>query len=204
MERIPVNLAVEDALSEAVLRKIVTQRAGVLEVQACYQRRGQGYLKKNISGFNGAAKSTPFIILTDLDATECAPFLIAEWLPHGSHQNLLLRVAVREVESWLLANRHDLAGFLSVSEALIPFDVEDIMDPKQFLIGLAKRSKKRSIRDAIVPKKGSGAVQGPDYSGALVDFAGRFWDISEAASNASSLARSVERVSSFRPVLDWV
>jgi hypothetical protein len=203
MNRIPVNLAVEDAVSEAVLRKMIEQCAGALEVHVCYQRQGQGYLKRNIGGFNSAAKITPFIVLTDLDTIECAPFLIMEWLPHGTHRNLLLRVAVREVESWLLANRVGFAGYLGISEALIPFDVERIPDPKQFLIGLAKRSKKRQIREAIVPKIGSGAVQGPDYNGALVDFAGHFWDIAEATSNARSLARAIERVSNFQPVLEW-
>jgi hypothetical protein len=203
MDRTPVNLAVEDALSEAMLRKMIEQCAEALDVCACYQRHGQGYLKKNIGGFNSAARITPFIVLTDLDAIECAPFLITEWLPYGSHRNLLLRVAVREVESWLLANRDGFARYLSISEALIPLKVEDIMDPKQFLIGLARKSKKRSIREAIVPKMGSGAVQGPDYNGALIDFVRHFWDIDEAANNAASISRAIERIAAFRPALEW-
>jgi hypothetical protein len=104
---IPINLAVEDELSEVVSRKLlkVTRRSYV--VGACYSQGGFGYLRKKISGFNNAAKGTPFFVLTDLDRGPCASALIGEWLPSPipKHPNLILRVAVQEVEAWLLAAR---------------------------------------------------------------------------------------------------
>ena len=51
---IPINLAVEDDLSESVLRKILQDR---YVVGNCYKRGGFGYLKKNIAGFNPSARS---------------------------------------------------------------------------------------------------------------------------------------------------
>jgi len=36
------------------------------------------------------------------------------------HPNFLFRVAVREVEAWLLAHREGIARFLGISEHLVP------------------------------------------------------------------------------------
>ena len=67
--------------------------------------------------FNHGAKGTPFILLTDLDKNECAPMLIQEWLTDPLHPNLIFRVAVHEVEAWILADREAFAPFLGISPA---------------------------------------------------------------------------------------
>lgn len=103
MNPIPVNLAVEDELSEVVLRRLLAD-ARCYAVGTVYGRRGNGYLRKTIVGWNRAARGCPFIVLTDLDNTRCAPSLIAEWLTVPKHPNLLFRIAVREVEAWLLSD----------------------------------------------------------------------------------------------------
>lgn len=99
MDPIPINLAVEDPLSDAVARKILSSSNRIYEVGITYSRGGFVYLKSKLEGFNNAAKWTPFFILTDLDIEECAPRLRAKWLPKGNHPNLVFRIAVREVES---------------------------------------------------------------------------------------------------------
>jgi len=43
-----------------------------------------------------------------------------KWLPYPKHPNLLFRVAVKEVEAWLLAHRAAFATFLGISDKLIP------------------------------------------------------------------------------------
>lgn len=110
---IPIQLAVEDDLSEAVLRKILSTSGRPYAVGTCYLGRGFGYLRKTIHGFNNAAKGTPYLVLTDLDQAECPPNLIGAWLQVPIHANLVFRVAVREVEAWLLADRAGLARFLA-------------------------------------------------------------------------------------------
>ncbi|KPA10390.1 hypothetical protein MHK_009402 [Candidatus Magnetomorum sp. HK-1] len=80
MEMIPINIAVEDKLSEAVIRKILNSSKRSYIFGACFCRGGSGYLKKNIRGFNNASKASVFLLLTDLDTTECAPTLIRQWL----------------------------------------------------------------------------------------------------------------------------
>ena len=109
MSPIPIDLAVEDALSEAVLRQMLRRCGQLYAVGAVYSRGGYGYLKKTIRGWNAAAKGKPFLLVTDLDSATCPNQLIEDWLPVPKHENLLFRVAVREIEAWLLADAKGLA-----------------------------------------------------------------------------------------------
>lgn len=200
MSQIPVNLAVEDTLSEAVLRRVLEYTARPFYVAACYRKGGYGYLKNHIHGFNHAAQGMPYLVLTDLDQAECPPQLIREWLTHPRHPSLLLRVAVREVEAWLLADRSGMAQFFNIAESLTPRDVELLPDPKQTLIDLARKSRRRALREAIAPPSGSTSTQGPDYNGALLPFVQAKWNIGEAMQNSASLKRTVNVMRSFEPV----
>ncbi len=101
---IPIQLAVEDSLSESVLRAIIRHSGRDYQIGVCYCRGGFGYLKTKIAGFNNAAKRTPFVVLADLDDSECDPLMIRKWLPNGAIRNLIFRMAVREIESWVLAD----------------------------------------------------------------------------------------------------
>jgi hypothetical protein len=107
---IPVNLATEDELSESVLRRLLAHADKGYSVGAAYGRRGFGYLRRTITGWNRAARFVPWVVLTDLDRGTCPAALIDEWLTEPKHPNLLLRVAVREVEAWLLADRSTFSG----------------------------------------------------------------------------------------------
>ena len=96
MTDIPINLAVEDALSEAVLQEILKQSQQCFAVGCCYRKGGNVYLKKILPGLNNAAKGMPHFVLTDLDQADCPLAIISEWLTQPKHPNLLFRVAVRE------------------------------------------------------------------------------------------------------------
>jgi hypothetical protein len=139
MTDIHINLAVEDALSEAVLREMLKQSQRPFFIGSCLNRGGYGYLKKITPGLNHAAKGMTYLILTDLDRGECPLAIISDWLKQPKHPNLLFRVAVKEVEAWLLAHREALAEFLGISVSLIPANVDEIPDPKQLLINLARK-----------------------------------------------------------------
>ena len=196
---IPTNLAVEDDLSEAILRKILHDMYAVGD---CYLRGGFGYLKKNIAGFNNAAKSMPFLVLTDLDLCECAPTLLNEWLLVPCDHNLLFRVAVREVESWVIVGTDRFARFLGIRRTLVPTHVDRIDNPKECLINLTRKSRKRNLREDIVPTEGSTAKQGPDYNGRLISFVEEFWNPYDAMRNSPSLERTIKAVENFQPEWD--
>jgi len=201
MEAIIINLAIEDSLSESLLKKIIGFFSCSFIIGTCYIRSGKGYLKKNIRGFNNAAKGTPFLLLTDLDSAECPPLLIKEWLPYPKNKNLIFRVAVHEIESWLMAHRESFAKFLGIKKTKIPEKVDAIPDPKQFLINLARHSKYREIRDAIVPRPGSSAKYGSDYNGKLIYFVQNHWDVKEAIKYSPSLNRAFNAIKTFKPKL---
>ncbi len=195
-----LNLAIEDSLSEAILRRVLAVFGHRFAVANTYSRGGFGYLKKKVEGFNQASAITPFLMLTDLDTAECAPTLISSWLPRAKHPNFLFRVAEREVESWLLADCFGLAKFLGVSETLVPKRPDDLPDPKRELIAIAKRSRKRDLRESIVPWAGTSAQQGPDYNGALGQFVANNWDPELARKRSRSFDRTILRLAGFEQV----
>jgi hypothetical protein len=197
---IPINLAVEGTLDEEVLRKILQQAGRGYAIGTTHGHRGCGYLRRTIPGFNQGAKGTPFAVLTDLDREKCPPALIRAWLSQPKHPNLIFRVAVRAVEAWLLAHRQGIASFLGIHEDLVPRNVDALENPKQTLVELARKSRSRALREAMVPRRDSTATIGPDYNGRLAVFIRRDWDVTSAVRCSPSLERAVRRIGEFQPV----
>jgi hypothetical protein len=188
-DRLSVNIAVEGDLDEAVLKKILTSVD--IEVVSVYGKQGKDNLRINIQRYNQAAQHGKWVILVDLNNdAECPPPFIDLWLPARS-QNLQLRVAVRAVEAWLLAQRNEIARFLSVPEQRIPVYPENEEKPKATLINVARHSRNKTIREDIIPSAGSTASQGRGYTTRMIEFTMKYWNPERAASNAPSLARSM-------------
>lgn len=199
MNPLYVNLAVEDELSEAALRRILQEVSPSFQVRVCYGKQGIGYLKRTIEGFNKAAKGLPYIVLADLDREQCPPHLVKKWVKQPIHPHLIFRIAVREIETWLLADQQGLTRFLGLSPSAIPTPVEEILDPKRELIALARKSKKRKWREAIVPPPGSTKTQGSDYNAALRVFVDTHWDIGQARLQAPSLDKAWRAIEALLP-----
>jgi hypothetical protein len=76
-----ISMAVEDLLSERILRRLLRDSCRPYAVCACHGHRGKSYLRQVIPGLNHAAQGVPFLVLTDLDTDhECAPALVNDWL----------------------------------------------------------------------------------------------------------------------------
>lgn len=190
MEAISIHLAVEDDLSDWVLRRVLADRPVGYAVAAVFKQNGFGYLKKNTPAFNNMAKVSPVLLLTDLDYRPCAPDLLEQWLKQPRHPDFLLRVAVREVEAWLLACDQELREFLGVGKAVDFPDPESLADPKLDLLKLAEKSRRRPLREAIVRRDSGGNLrQGPAYNSTLAGFVNGLWSPSSASSRCPSLAR---------------
>lgn len=201
MSPIPLHLVVEDELSEVVLRRVLEDTQRDYSIGSAYGRTGFGYLRNTANKWNAAAAAgTPILLLTDLDQHDCAPGLIAEWMNHPCHANFLFRVAVREVECWLMADGDGFAQFLGISNALVPAAPDLVGDPKQTLINLARRSRRRALKQSIVPRQGSTATQGPDYNGCLGDFVRNWWNSNTAKDRSPSLHRAWQKLISFEPL----
>lgn len=123
-----IRAAVEGIVDEAVVRKLVESAGRVLGV--VYGKQGKSLLRQRITGYNNAAQHTPWLVLVDPDHDEnCAPPLRSAWLPQPA-PHLCFRIAVREVEAWLLADIGRLAQFLSVARSKLPADPERLRRPQ--------------------------------------------------------------------------
>ena len=194
-----LDAAVEGDVDEAVVERLAGHVGAT--IGTAYGRKGKSFLRKRIGNYNNAARNRPWLVLVDLDDEfECAPDLITAWLPSPNPQ-LSFRVAVREVESWLIADRERLAAFLSISKSIIPAHPEELPDPKATIVDLARRSRRREIRDDFVPRAGSGREIGPAYVSRLTEYVRDTrsgWRPNVAASAAASLARCLKSLASLR------
>ena len=193
-----LNVFVEDDLGAALIRRIIQEYGDKFAEPILRVTSGFGAIKRQIQKYNEAARRCPMLICTDLDNSNCAPAKIAEWLPNGIHPNLMLRIAVREVESWVMADRETFAGYLHVPETIVPVNPEAEPDPKKRLIDIARRSRKRTLREALVPKANSQAKVGRDYNGTLIQYVQYDWRPSIARTNSDSLDRTMRRLASFQ------
>jgi len=192
----PLLVAAEDELSCEVLRKLVTA-SGRFAISSEINTRGNDQLRKSIKKFKYASHVLPHIVLTDLDRYPCPPALIKDWGAGKLPTRLMLRIAVREVEAWLLADRYGIADFLQVSLNKIPLAPELEPDPKRTLLNLARKSRSRRLTQELLPEQGSVACIGPLYNARLSEFVNTTWNLEQACDAAPSLARAVSRLTSF-------
>jgi hypothetical protein len=188
---IAFQCAFEGSLDEVVVRRLL-RHVGALPGDLYRQRKS--YLLERLQGFNASAQTRPWIVVVDLDHdTGCAPEAVRNWLPAPSHF-MNFRVAVREVEAWILADRERLARYLQVPEARITGTPEEIDYPKEYLINCARESSSSAIRKGIVPTPGGRRAEGPAYLSLLSEFvndAERGWRPDVASDHSESLERCI-------------
>ncbi len=134
----------------------------------------------------------PVLCIADTDG-KCAADLLSAWLPPFAHENFLLRLAVTEAESWLIADQEGFAQEIAVPLNKLPQHPDEAVDPKRLVLSLARKSKKRVIRDEVVSpidpsKPGSG------YNLHLCAFVKTHWNARRAAQTSPSLARAINRL----------
>lgn len=186
---IVVSAAVEGMIDEAIARRLIAHAGAV--AGPVYGRQGKAALRQKIGGYLNAAQWDPWLIVVDLDRDfECAPPLCAEWLDRTAPM-LCFRVAVRQVEAWLLADAEGVADFLGVAKKRVPTDPEAVSEPKTTMINLARASRRRAIREDMVPREGSGRQVGPAYTSRMIEFVSSSWRPNVAAQRSDSLRRAI-------------
>src|ERR1051325_5703286 len=127
--------AVEDAVSEALVRRLVAEVRPDLTIYQVMRQNGQGYIRSKARALNRTAHSVPVFILVDQDRLDPWPAdLIQEILPVRHGPRLLFRVAVMEAESWVLADAENLGTFLGVSRGHIPIAPDEVPQPKEMIV----------------------------------------------------------------------
>lgn len=194
-----IYIATEDALSESVVDRLVVEVGRNLNVAARIRKGGNQHLRAKLPSLARTATVYPVILLTDLDSAECAPSLINDWCQGlNMPERMFLRVAVREVESWLLADRSGFSRFSRIPISQIPRNPDDIDDPKRTLMTLVRRHSARDIKADILPQPRSSATVGLGYNQVLSHFVRETWSPNRASENSDSLHRMCECVRRLR------
>lgn len=191
-----VALATEDGLSEAVGKRLLSEIEYPVEVSLLLRRNGYGYLRSGLTKWCELATQQPVVLLTDLDRYVCPLDLIRDWFGDVVRPNrLIFRIAVREIESWLLAD-HDAMKQLIGQKGKLPTDPDALSDPKAKLLALARNASK-DVRLDLIRAEGVVASQGVGYNARLTSFVSSVWNPERAASRSASLRRARERLREF-------
>jgi len=183
----PLRAVVEGPGDEAIARRLATETGFLLG--SVFVKRGKSNLDPKLPAYAAAARHGAWLVLRDLDHdADCAPTLI-ETLLATRPPTLLLRVPVRSVEAWLLADPEGLAKALSVPIGAVPRNPETLERPKRSLVDLARRSRNRQVRRDMIPPKRHSTEVGPGYTARLIEIATEHWNPVRASERSDSLAR---------------
>lgn len=192
-----VVLVIEDPLSEAVMRKVIAAAGPHLDVDRPVITGGSSRMRASVAKFRDASRTLPHILVTDLDSASCPPALRQDWQLTRASDRLLFNVAVREIESWLLADQEGIARLLGIARHRVPLHPDLERDAKLSLVSLARRCRDRRLRDELVPAQGAINRIGPVYNVRMSQFAMDSWNVARARAASPSLARAVDRIRGF-------
>jgi len=195
---------VEDKVSAEAARKLVDHRNATCSTTLRFcdghpsVMGGYGAIKKLAPDdlLNMVRAGLHIFVLTDLDKIDCPPTLIRDWFDIQPNQPIALppevvfRVPVREIESWLLADRDVFACFMGIPKANFASKPDELPDAKQHLFNVISRGRKKWHRD-MLPQAKTASI-GPLYNEKLCEFIRDKWDPARAATNSPSLTRAIE------------
>ena len=184
---------VEGYTDRVIVEKLIFE-TGLSLAAASFGGHGKGFINKNLSKYNMAARSSFWLVLRDLDHdAECAPLLKKQLLPHPE-DGMCFCIAVREIEAWLMADTETFSQFMSVPRTSIPNNPEWLDNPKATIVNLAFKSRDRGIKIDMTPESGSKRKEGPAYASRLAEFALKHWRPKEAAKKCESLKYCLDKL----------
>lgn len=189
-----VALCGEGPVDIEVARRLVIAAGGVPGPDLLSRQRGRGkaWLDARLPGLNAGAEYRSMLVLRDLDQdAACAGALVRALLPRR-HRRLCLRVAVRAVEAWLLADTEAFARYARIRRSAVPRSPELLPDPKRTMINAWATSRDPELRRIAV----SSPVEMQLAGARTAEFVRDHWDPVRAAETgeAPSLARTLRRL----------
>lgn len=163
------------------------------------RQTGKGGLSLRLPRYAAASgRGAAVFVLRDLDDdAPCAPQLLRD-LGVETGGDFCLRIAVREAEAWLMADREALERFLHLAPGALPADPEALADPKAALVAAARRSRSPGVRAGFTARPGAGRPEGPEFVERIERFTRLHWRPEVAANRADSLARTLIRLAELR------
>ena len=190
---VPIAIATEDELSEAMALRLVAELPQAHRVTHCLRKGGFGYLSSKMGNWCQMAQHQVMLVVTDLDQVDCALALRRQWFGRlHAPESMLLRVAVRESEAWALSDHVAIRQLLGPKGSL-PTAPESLPDPKQALLKLAKSAPK-DIKADLLRESNGRLQQGLGYNSRLVAWIQTVWSPERAAERSPSLARTRMRL----------
>ncbi|MBI2718921.1 MAG: hypothetical protein HY245_04690 [Rhizobiales bacterium] len=193
---IEINYACEGRIDSAIAKRLILHVGGKIGIPR--EAGGKSKLDPLVPKFLNAARhqQMKWLILRDLDRDgHCAPELRGKLLVDDD-PHLCFRIAVRQAESWLMADFRKMAEFLRVSENRIPTSLDQVENPKEMLVSLARRSRRSDVKTALVPHPRSGLSTGPEYASWMASFAAKHWNLADAVNSqrSPSLTKAISRL----------
>ena len=190
---IVVRYAVEGATDAPVVERLI--RLAGATPQLGLVARGKSRLDPRIQGIQAAStRFGPWVVVRDLDHDAASAVELARSLAPVRADFAEIRIAVRQVEAWLLADAAGFSRHFAVAASRIPAAPDSCDDAKRAVVDACGASKRRTVRDDMLPRPRSGRPVGPGYEGSLIEFATTSWDPERAATRSDSLARAITRV----------
>ncbi|MDE2149816.1 MAG: hypothetical protein KGJ55_08300 [Gammaproteobacteria bacterium] len=190
-----VDLLVEGPTDEMALSRILSDVG--LEKGTTFGRRGIPEVRRLAPGLvkRASGSGIPLLILVDLigSGDDCAAHIPDSIALHRDEKTLV-RVAVRELESWLLADVDGLRSFFGDIGKWVLRDPEAEHDPKRAFFNIARKSKRHNTREGLVSERDGSLVAGPDYLGLMSEFLSQHWNPARARERADSLCRCMSRI----------
>ncbi|MCU0701739.1 MAG: DUF4276 family protein [Myxococcaceae bacterium] len=188
-----VELAfVEGELERPVAAGLLAHCEHHVPLERIISKGGGGTLWAQVARYQQVAINLqrPVFVLADLERERCAPSLLKKRLHFKPDDRLVIRIAVRMLESWLLADTTGLASFLELKAVALDAAPDELDNPKRTIVELSRRCPNRDMRNALVPSSPR-ALVGPGYLDAMSNFVRRFWSPKRAATTSASLSRAI-------------
>ncbi len=181
----------EGYLEEPVARKLLAG-ADLHGENTLYKvAGGTGSFWKRVIDRNESAKAGLVVVaLGDLEQESCPGQVIRQHLPTGTCERFALRLAVRMLESWLLADVAAVSRYFGAPLAKIPSDPDSLTHPKLELVNLVRRYGSTAVKRDVVPETGLSGIVGKGYRPRMEEFVTDHWDPARAARNSASLRRA--------------
>lgn len=208
MADVPLYSYVEDEPSKAVAERMVDHVNAIGTSRLSFRegfpsiKHGFGSIKKMMPSLvQLASDGLSSFVITDLDKGECAPSLVRNWMgkPRGGivspPSGLVFRVAVREVESWIMADRNAFSGFMQIPLSNFPKRPDELEDPKQRLLSIIRKKGRKKWQRDMLPKGPSASI-GPIYNEKLCQFVTQHWQPERARNQSPSLAKALDALRS--------
>lgn len=188
-----IAVVAEDRLTQAVLHKCIGEVLPGYRVARTEVKGGRGNVQSELEAYAALAQVMPVVIGVDLDGDDCAPTLLGGWGRLPPQAGLLLRVAVREIEAWVIADQRRVASFIGAAPNEVPKRPDELNDPKRSLLELARSHASADLKADLVPRNYDASYPriGPAYNLRVCEFVEKKWRPHVARGKSASLARAM-------------